>query len=274
MTAKWLSEPDRPTDLPWFFDAPWETANERARHLFVVRGGQTDGLVCTFHASSRLAKVDRRTFLRQVLYGDPTVNEREMIGLSRHYGTRDAAEAQNAVKAQSAVNVLDAGGDAARPLCSIWLLGWGPRTIFMASPDGQPPGMFGECCVVVADWRYAVRVAHVDAASPDFDPLEWMVSAIHRLPTAQRSDSLRPIFYVNGDVEGRIADAVGNRLDGPYRCHLRGIPVRRVDELRSDEARVRGSGSTAIATGRIGVSTLKRSGATGSAASLGGSGHD
>lgn len=242
MTAQWFSEPHRPTDLPWFFDAPWDVANQRDRHQFIYRAGQTRDLpgspaskVTASFGVTTLARPSERGFLHQLIYGDPSLNDPrvsppEMCGLARHYSSRDPAEAQNSV------NVLDASGT--NNLCSIWLVGWGPRTLFMVSPDGQPPHYGGECCLCVADWRYVVRVANTDAVAPDFDVLGWLAKASLQVPSLGPSERVRPIFYVTGDVENLLSDAIGSRADGPYVGYFRNIPIRRVDELRSDEARV------------------------------------
>jgi hypothetical protein len=226
MTARWLSEPDRPTDLPWFFDAPWEAANGRHNHTFIRRHGSTGSQVTVSHELSTLGQCGPDA-LRQVLYGNHFANPQEMTGLAQRYDTHEP----------NAVNVLDAGGFVG--LCSAWLLGWGPRTICMVSPDGDPPSLGGECCVAVMDWRYAVRIANIDATSPEFDARSWLSQAALRIPSVRCNESLRPIFYINRDVQARLKDyGPGDPLVSSDLSAFRGIPIRVVDELRSDEARV------------------------------------
>jgi hypothetical protein len=53
----------------------------------------------------------------------------------------------------------------------------------------------------------------------------------------RHTDRVRPIFYVNGDVENRIKDCICGS-DNKYVARFRDIPIRCVDEIRSDEARV------------------------------------
>ena len=234
MTAQWLCEPERITDLPWFFDAPWEAANQRNSHKWIACATGCNNHVVTSYAVGRLAPAGKDA-LRQLIYGNPVAQDMaghrqtEMVGLATHFASRDPEEAQNAV------NVLDAGGT--HNLSSAWLIGWGPRTVFMVSPDGDPVSYSGECCVAVADWRYVVRIANIDAALPELDVLMWMCEAVLHLPKSGSSENVRPIFYVNGDVENRIKDRFPE-IGTPYYGSFRNIPIRRVDELRSDEARV------------------------------------
>ena len=233
MTAQWLSEPDRQTELPWFFDAPWETANCRDHHKFLIRGtDDARGRATAFYGLSVLARCGGE-MLRQVLYGDSRANPDEMMGLTPQFIRIGGA--------QNAVNVLDAGG-VEPGLCSVWLIGWGPRTVFMASPDGAPPSLGGECCVVVADWRYVARIANINATDPMLDILSLFSLAALQLPAMRRDVQLRPIFYVNEDVDKRLAD-VGRSLAvsaglAANLSSFRNVPIRVVRELRGDEARV------------------------------------
>ena len=228
MTARWLSDPGRPTELAWFFDAPWEAANQRRWHKYnVLATSSPIRMMSGVLALSAPAK----DVLRQVIYGNPVAQSvagqplTEMMGLAPMFASRDPGDAANAV------NVLDAGGTS--NLCSAWLIGWGPRTVFMVSPDGDPPSLEGECGIAVADWRYVVRIANIDAVSPNFNALAMMAMASIRLPRLTCDENLRPMFYVTKDVENRLKDDVSKHVE-----RFSGVPIRVIEELRSDEARI------------------------------------
>lgn len=78
--------------------------------------------------------------------------------LSAYYSTMDPSEAQNAV------NVLHGGGGPGDDLTSIWVIGWGGKSVHAVSEDGQPPeeDATKNCGLVIRDWRYVVRIANVN----------------------------------------------------------------------------------------------------------------
>lgn len=116
-----------------------------------------------------------------IFYGNLKNNTAAFTGLAPRYSTR------NLSKAESAANVLDAGGTGGN-LTSIWLVPWGDRTVHLLNPKGMPTGLrkidmdgvqtisdgagneflgykthyqwnAGLC---VRDWRYIVRIANID----------------------------------------------------------------------------------------------------------------
>ena len=167
----------------WEHDAPWLAINDpdQKQHIFHVRGpvgiGE-NGRVTVFKMASTLGGDTERSPLTRLFYGDPVTHPgkaaavgltgAEMTGFSRYYATRDQSEAQ------TAVNVLDAGGT--KDLCSVWLVGWGPQSVCMASADGQPSDKSALC---VMDWRYVVRIANVDAVRRPERVLEMTTRAMY-----------------------------------------------------------------------------------------------
>ena len=210
----WICEPGDAERESWMSDAPWFKANERNCHRFQVRhrSGVSD---CV----DVMAWVTRRDLDRQLFYGNPIVTPGEMTGLSVRFDTLDCAQAQ------SAACVIDAGG-LGPDLTSGWVIVWGPRSIYMVTPDGLPPAAgISEIALVVADWRYAVRVANI---APDADVQGLLDRAIVRLPAyLEDPEKFRPTIYLHPRFSSRLP-----------RNHHRGIFVRTVDELRLNEARV------------------------------------
>ena len=127
METGWLCEPESAQFESWLGDAPWLPANGPFAHTYRTAwsGGSQEIQIA-------LRPVKCADFLNQVFYGDTWKNPNEMIGFTSLYNTLDKNNAQNAV------NVLDGDGDF-DALTSIWVIGWGPRTIFMVTPDGAPP---------------------------------------------------------------------------------------------------------------------------------------
>ncbi len=160
-----------------------------------------------------------------VLFGDSSVEPEKFMGLTARFNDKNA---------ETAANVIDAGGTAAKSgkLTSIWLVCWGPRTVFGLYPKGSSAGLEmrdlgeepavdedgGEYRVLktqykwkmglcVRDWRYVVRIANVDLETlkvrPDPDKAEdgkclidLMVEALEKIPHPLG----RIAFYCNKDV--------------------------------------------------------------------------
>lgn len=217
----WLCEPTNPQYDHWMGDAPWVAASDRYVHRLTTFSG-----LGVSRYQFMMERKATKNVLQQVFYGEPMKNPSDMMGLSAMYKTLDPKVTQ------SAMNLVDGMGK--RNLCSAWLMVWGPRTAFMAAPDGEPPVIAGECCVCVADWRYVVRIANIDAVDPWTDVLALMTRATFLPPCLSRPDRLRPMFYVNKDVANRLKDA----NDSEYPVKFGDIPIRVVDELRNDEVRV------------------------------------
>ncbi len=228
--AGWLCEPEDAPNESWMSDAYWVKANERHGHRYLIR--HPAGISYLFE---HMAWVRRDDFVGEIFYGAGADDPSKMTGLSVRYGTMDQGKAQNAV------HVLDGGN--AEGGSSLWVIAWGPRSIYMVTPDGFPPVAGGEAAVVVADWRFAVRVANVGA---DTELTGLVDRALFRLPTKlggrrepgfDREHSfreVRPVIYAGPRDFDRLRAAAPD-YGRPSR---RNVPVRRIDALRSDEERV------------------------------------
>jgi hypothetical protein len=188
--AGWLCEPEDAANGSWMGDAFWARANGRNAHLTTIRT-QTG----VAQIADALGRVTRASFLDQLFYGDGDGDR--MTGLSPRYSTMDPLQAQNAVC------VLDGGG-AGETVASAWLIGWGPRTIFIATPDGEPLVGAGEATMVVADWHFAVRVANIGSDVGAADLQRLLTIALHRFPRVGPPDKVRPTFYLNAELSKRL----------------------------------------------------------------------
>ena len=147
-------------------------------------------------------------FARTLIYGDKSKPE-QFVGLAPRFSTATLANAQ------TAANVIDAGGTGSDNT-SIWLVGWGPNTVFGIYPKGLKSGVTHtdlsaghpegitlfdanggkyqgyrthykwNCGLCVRDWRYVVRIANIDVSdlsgSGAADLIDLMVQAEELLP--------------------------------------------------------------------------------------------
>jgi hypothetical protein len=212
--AGWLCEPNDAPSESWMSDVPWLKANHRSGHYTTVR--HREGVSRIFDG---LSFVKRHDMVRQLFYGNPVIVESEMTGFAARYSTKDPGAAHNAVC------VLDAAGrgDA---LTSAWVIAWGPRSIFMVTPDGEPPAGPGELGLVVADWRFAFRIANIGRDTSRSMLEAFLDDALLRLPVypSRDSEKYRTTIYVSSDLRevlgadiwrGCFVRAVGLRDNEP-----------------------------------------------------------
>jgi len=218
MSAGWLCERELAPTQSWASDAYWIKANERHGHRVAL-----DSPAGIQFALFSLGFVEgMKNFVHQLFYGNPIKNDREMTGLANYYSSRNPAQAQNAV------NIVDGHGKSEN-LNSAWIVVWGPRSVFMATPNGEPL-KHGEAALVIADWRFVVRVANIDMdiETEKLDAL--LTSGWIRLPLPpgilQERKTLRPVIYMDSRLAAKL----------PMRT-WRGLFVRPMD-LRNDEPRV------------------------------------
>lgn len=159
-------------------------------------------------------------FAQTLFYGNSSIAPEEFTGLSPRYASTSAGNGQNIVL----------GGGGGNDNSSIWLVVWGPNTIFGMFPKGSMAGLHREdlnaqtvqgstgigtsrmrayvdhyqwkCGLVVKDWRYAVRIPNIDisalgAESSDANLTKLMIKAIHRIPSLGMG---RPVFYMNRTI--------------------------------------------------------------------------
>lgn len=178
----------------------------------------------------RFVEAMNQKVARTMLYGS-AANPEEFVGLANRYSSLSAANAQNIISAGSVT-----GGDAT----SIWLIGWGMKSVYGIFPKGSKAGLSHEDLglgdafdannnrfraymdrwswdlgLVVKDWRYAVRICNIDSSALAADNtgatinlVNLMLKALHRLPSyaggmapdGSGFRGIKPVFYVNRTV--------------------------------------------------------------------------
>lgn len=201
-----------------------------------------------------------------VLYGDISTTPEKFEGLATRYDD---------LSADNADNIIDAGGTGSDNR-SIWLIGWGSETCHGIVPKGStagltmtdkgqvtadaPGGGYFEAYrthyaldagLTLRDWRYVVRICNIDKSlltadiSTGANLPELMFEAIERLPSQSMGQFA---FYMSRDVRTKFRQQLANEtkqstlqyenVGGVKSVMFNEIPVRRVDALAADEARV------------------------------------
>lgn len=175
---------------------------------------------------------------KTLIYGDTTVNPERFVGLTPRYASKSSGTAKS--------NVISAGGSG-NVNTSIWLVGWGPDTVYGIFPKGSQAGLvvqdLGEQTIfdtqspitgrlqayvtryqwkaglAVADWRYVVRICNIDTTnlqtagdSSDTSArlLKFMSVAIDQLFSM---NGVRPVFYANQLVRQYLRVIMANKAN-------------------------------------------------------------
>jgi hypothetical protein len=229
-----------------------------------------EGNTSAFRVSEDMAFLEsmNQEIQQTILSGNEGTEPEAFTGLSPRY---------NSLSASNAENIIDAGGTGTDN-SSIWLVVWGPNTAFGIVPKGSTAGLqrkdLGEVTVenvdgaggrmqayrthyrwdaglTVRDWRYIVRIANIDKSlltvsmSTGADLADLMFQAMELIPNLGVG---RPVFYMSRRVRSffrrqQSEKTKASTLDfanvgGRRTMFFQEIPIRRVDQLAADEARV------------------------------------
>lgn len=203
-----------------------------------------------------------------VIYGNSSLNPEEFNGLSVRYSSLSAVNAQN---------IIDAGGSGSDNT-SIWIVGWGEKSVHGIFPKGTQAGIEhkdygivvetsseGEIDVykdkwtwrtglVLKDWRYVVRICNIDVSnlvgeSSAADLTKILTKAAYRVGGVQGAAGVNVVIYMNRTVAEFLdiqrQDKVGagggltfENVDGMDKARFRGWPIKIVDQIIETEARV------------------------------------
>lgn len=207
-------------------------------------------------------------FASTLFYGDEATAPEEFTGLAPRF---------NSLSAENGDNIINGGGSGSDN-ASIWLIVWGPNTCHGIIPKGSSAGIqqrdLGEvtvenadgnngrmqayrthyrwdCGLSVRDWRYVVRIANIDRSlltndiSTGADLNDLMHQAWSEIPNLGMG---RACWYMDKQILGflrrQTSNAVKNsslsidNVGGTMQTSWGGIPIRRCDALRTNEATV------------------------------------
>lgn len=214
--------------------------------------------------ASAFLEAMNQTMTSTLFYGNSAATPQEFTGLSTRYSSLEATNAQN---------IINAGGTGSTN-SSIWLVCWGPNTIYGIFPTGSKAGLTHEdlgrvtvenangvtgarmqayrdhwvwkAGIALKDWRYVARICNIDTLAKTADLIQAMIQATHRIPNLALGT---PTFYMNRsmlqllDIErfDYVAHGGGVRwdtIDGMRVASFRGIPIRLNDSLLVNEGAV------------------------------------
>jgi hypothetical protein len=191
-----------------------------ARSHIDVELAKLNGNTAAFRLSEDTAFLEamNQAQAQTMFYGNPATDPRQYLGLAARYGTISGAG--------NAQSIIDAGGTSTNNT-SIYLVVWGPQTVFCPFPKGSQAGLMhkdlGEESVpdsannfyqalrtlyqwknglVVKDWRYVVRICNINTANlvnevAAADLVKLMSRALDRIPNLSMG---RAAFYMNRTV--------------------------------------------------------------------------
>lgn len=228
-----------------------------------------NGNVESFRMSEAEAHLEgmSQEFAATLFYGNSGVSPEEFTGLAPRYSSLSAANGQNIVR----------GGGSGADNSSIWLIGWGFKSVYGVFPKGSKAGITHEnlgiqtvqtstgigtgrmrayqdhwqwkCGLVLKDWRFVVRGCNIDISaltteSSNADLIKLMIRMIHRLPNMT---GIRPVFYANRTIKEMLDIQCMSKTnvhlnageeEGKRRLSFSGIPIKTCDALTEAEATV------------------------------------
>lgn len=211
-----------------------------------------------------------QTLASTLFYGSEVTTPESFTGLAPRFNSTSALNGENIILGGSA------GGQTDN--LSIWLVVWGPNTVHGIIPKGSKAGIQVEdkgqvtienvdgaggrmeayrthyrldAGLCVRDWRYVVRIPNVDRSllTPDVSTganlSDLMTQAIELIPNLGMG---RPVFYMCRTLRSILrrqqvnlvknATLTFDTIAGKHQLAFDGIPIKRVDALAADEARI------------------------------------
>lgn len=205
-----------------------------------------------------------------LFFSNEATRPESFTGLAPRFNLLSAENGQQIIDGGAAGGQTD--------LTSIWLVVWGPNTVHGIVPKGSTAGLqhrdLGEVTIedvdglggrmqgyrthyrwdvglTVRDWRYIVRIANIDkstllaSAASGADLINLMTQALERV---QGLEGGRPVFYMNRTLRSILRQQMVNMVKnstltmemvaGKKVMAFSEVPVRRIDALAADEARV------------------------------------
>lgn len=242
------------------------TGNMEAYAEVDKRLADQNGNTAAFRLSENLPQIEgmNQEFSSTFWYGNDASEPEAFTGLSPRFNSLSAANGQN---------IITGGGDTG--LTSIWLIGWGPRSVHGLYPKGIPAGLQmsdkgqqtketssgnyeiyrshyqWNCGISVRDWRYIVRIPNIKVstltkdASAGTDLPDVMSQALELI---QEEGTVQARFYMNRTVRSflrrqctaKISDSTltWEMVGGKRVMYFGEVPVRRSDSLVNTESAV------------------------------------
>jgi hypothetical protein len=204
---------------------------------------------------------------RYAFYGNEATEPEAFTGFAPRFNDQSAVNGENILTSAATPDATDNA--------SIWVVVWGPNTCHMIYPKGSQAGLQmtdkgqvtienidgnggrmeayrthfkWDCGLVVRDWRYVVRINYDledVVANGATGPVlrDMLAKAMRRIPNLGAG---RPAIYMNRDSldafdlqmnrDPLLQFSTQETAQGKFVTSFRGVPIRRVDQLLSNEA--------------------------------------
>ncbi len=199
------------------------------------------------------------TSAHKILYASIAADPREFDGLAVRY-SKLSNDPNNI-----GYNIIDAKGEGEN-LTSIYLINWGPQTIYGIYPKGGQIGVrrddLGRCLdknsdgdgrmvyqdyysrkigLCIEDWRSSVRIANIDTEllksdSAAADIIDLLTDAYYKVPNAVRNiDGITPVIYCSTAVAAALTKQSQKKTSPVTIDNTQGKPVKHFWEYKVKE---------------------------------------
>jgi hypothetical protein len=235
---------------------------------------QLNGNEAAFRASEDVAFVQSLSneVSRGIFYNSTQASPEKFMGLTPRFNKSTAAYGSQVIKVCDGLNG-HANATNANAQASMWIVGWGDKSVYGIYPKGMQGGLQMEDLgkhpvddgsgtnssfrawltywdwnvgLVVEDWRYVVRLCNIDIANMAPSGTELIDALINATQQVQDWESTRLIIYANRAVMKLLrkqatyqVKASGLTLEtfaGKPILGFDGIPIHRTDALNATEA--------------------------------------
>ncbi len=193
---------------------------EKGGNLQAVRTGQSKAIIAGMS----------NTMARNLIYGNAGETPERFTGLAARYNTLSEAE--------SARNVIDAGGETDGQNSSIYLVVWDTDKVFTFFPKGSKAGIQRvdhglvnhtdadgneypaykeyfewKLGLAVQDWRYAGRICNIDVKNVPAGLIDHMCELEERIQSLNLG---KPFWYMNRTVKAALRKLTSNKQNVQY----------------------------------------------------------
>ncbi len=193
---------------------------EKGGHVEAVRTGQARAIIAGMS----------NTMASNLIYGDSASHPERFTGLAERYNALSGAE--------SARNVISAGGQTDGQNSSIYLVVWDTDKVFTFFPKGSKAGIqrvdYGlvthvdangheypaykeyfewKLGLAVQDWRYAGRICNIDVTNVPSTLIDKMCELEEKIQSLSMG---KPIWYMNRTVKAALRKLTTNRTNIQY----------------------------------------------------------
>ena len=193
---------------------------EKGGNLQAVRTGQSKAIIAGMS----------NTMAHNIIYGNAGETPERFTGLAARYSALSGAE--------SAKNVIDAGGTTNGQNSSIYLVVWDTDKVFTFFPKGSKAGIQRvdhglvnhvdaggnefpaykeyfewKLGLAVQDWRYAGRICNIDVTNVPSSLIDDMCELEEKIQSLQLG---KPVWYMNRTVKAALRKLASSKQNVQY----------------------------------------------------------